>query len=50
MASSGTTSRRYRTVNAFRLRLKNGLLDPLSPYLSIFVMTPFGHNVVVVVE
>ena len=28
-----------------RLRLTNGLLDPLSPYLSIYVMMPFRRNV-----
>ena len=28
-----------------RLRLKTGLLDPLSPYLSIFVMMLFQHIV-----
>ena len=27
------------------LRLRNGLLDPLSPYLSRFIKTPFRNNV-----
>ena len=27
-----------------KLRLKNILPDPLSPYLSMFVMTPLRHN------
>ena len=30
-------------------RLKNIVLDPLSPYLTLFKMTPFWHNVLVVV-